>query len=124
LPAGATGDAYLALFDEILAPCITGFQPTWILISAGFDAHRADPLAGMALTSGDYADLTGRVLDLAGRGRLMLFFEGGYDPAAVRASVGACAARLVGETYRPEPASSGGSGMSLVATYQSLLKGA
>jgi acetoin utilization deacetylase AcuC-like enzyme len=123
LPPGATGDTYLALFDEILAPCITGFRPTWILISAGFDAHRADPLADMALTAGDYADLTGRVIDLAIPGRLILFLEGGYDPTAVRSSVGACAARLVGETYRPEPASSGGSGMSHVASYREIFLG-
>jgi acetoin utilization deacetylase AcuC-like enzyme len=122
LPPGATGDVYLALFDEVVIPSVERFRPTWVLISAGFDAHRADPLADMQLTAGDFADLTARVASLAGRpGRLALFLEGGYDLAALRASVAACAARLVGVSYRPEPASSGGSGLTLVNTYRTQL---
>ena len=102
---------YLALFDEVIIPSVERFRATWILVSAGFDAHRDDPLANMRLTAGDFADLTARVASLAGRpGRLALFLEGGYDLPALRASVAACAARLVGASYRPEPASSGGSG--------------
>jgi acetoin utilization deacetylase AcuC-like enzyme len=119
LPPGATGDVYLALFDEVIIPSVERFRATWILISAGFDAHRADPLADMRLTAGDFADLTARVASLAGRpGRLALFLEGGYDLPALRASVAACAARLVGDRYRPEPASSGGSGLTLVESYR------
>jgi acetoin utilization deacetylase AcuC-like enzyme len=118
LPPGATGDAYLALFDEVVAPQVEAFAPDWVFISAGFDAHRDDPLAGMSLTAGDFADLTARVAGLSQPGRLVLFLEGGYDLSAVRASVGACAARLVGHAYRPEPASAGGGGMDLVAAYR------
>jgi acetoin utilization deacetylase AcuC-like enzyme len=119
LPPGATGDVYLALFDEVVIPTVERFRATWILVSAGFDAHRADPLADMHLTAGDFADLTARVAGLAGqRGRLALFLEGGYDLPALRASVAACAAKLVGASYRPEGASSGGSGQTLVDTYR------
>ncbi len=119
LPPGATGDVYLALFDEVVIPSVERFRPTWVLVSAGFDAHRDDPLADMRLTAGDYADLTARVASLAGRpGRLALFLEGGYDLPALRASVAACAARLVGATYRPEAASSGGTGLTLVDEYR------
>ena len=115
LPPGPTGDVYLALFDQVVIPSVERFGATWVLISAGFDAHRDDPLADMGLTSGDFADLTARVASLAGRpGRLALFLEGGYDLPALRASVAACAAQLVGTRYRPEPASSGGSGQALV----------
>jgi acetoin utilization deacetylase AcuC-like enzyme len=122
LPPHATGDVYLSLFDEIIVPSIERFEPTWVLISAGFDAHRDDPLGDMRLTAGDFADLTDRAASLAGRpGRLVLFLEGGYDMRAVQASVGACAARLAGTDYRPERASSGGSGLALVTGYRSQL---
>jgi acetoin utilization deacetylase AcuC-like enzyme len=124
LPPGATGDVYLALFDEVVIPSVERFRATWILISAGFDAHRADPLADMQLTAGDFADLTARAARLAGRpGRLALFLEGGYDLPALRASVAACAAQLVGDRYRPEPASSGGSGLPLVDSYRTQFLG-
>jgi acetoin utilization deacetylase AcuC-like enzyme len=119
LPPGATGDVYLALFDEVVIPSVERFGATWVLISAGFDAHRDDPLANMGLTAGDFADLTTRVTSLAGRpGRLALFLEGGYDLPALRLSVAACAAQLVGTPYRPESASSGGSGHALVGSYR------
>ena len=58
LPAGATGDVYLDAIDTVVAPLAERFAPTWVLISAGFDAHRADPLTGLGLAAGDYADLT------------------------------------------------------------------
>jgi acetoin utilization deacetylase AcuC-like enzyme len=120
LPPGGTGDTYLALFDEVIGPHLQRFQPTWLLVSAGFDAHRYDPLGGMSLTSGDFADLTGRILQLGlPAGRLLFFLEGGYDPAAVQASVTACAARLIDSPFRPEPASSGGPGANRVAAYRS-----
>ena len=116
LPAGSTGDTYLGLFDEVVAPQVDRFAPDWVLVSAGFDAHRADPLADMSLTAGDFADLTARAAELAPR--LVLFLEGGYDLEAVRTSVASCAARLVGHPYRPEEASAGGAGQDLVAAYR------
>jgi acetoin utilization deacetylase AcuC-like enzyme len=119
MPPRTAGDAYLALFDDVIAPCVERFAPTWVLISAGFDAHRDDPLAAMLLTAGDYADLTDRAVALAGRpGRTIVFLEGGYELHALRASVGACAARLGGATFRPEPASSGGAGRARVDEYR------
>jgi acetoin utilization deacetylase AcuC-like enzyme len=123
MPPGTTGDAYLAAFDDIVTPTVEHFEATWVLVSAGFDAHRADPLASMGLAAGDYADLTGRVLGLAGRpGRTVLFLEGGYDLTAVRNSVGACASRLCGERYRPEPATAGGAGMDFVDEYRRMFE--
>src|SRR5262249_41743478 len=65
LPPGATGDAALAALDDVIAPTAEQFAPTWVLISAGFDAHRADPLADLRWTAGDYAALTARVMELA-----------------------------------------------------------
>ena len=64
LPPGATGDVALAALDDVVAPVVESFAPTWVLISAGFDAHRADPLADLAWSAGDYAALATRVAEL------------------------------------------------------------
>ena len=54
LPAGATGDVYLEALDTVVAPAVEHFAPTWVLVSAGFDAHRADPLTGLGLSAGRF----------------------------------------------------------------------
>jgi len=114
LPAGATGDVYRRSWDEIARPAVDVFQPTWLLLSAGFDAHRRDPLADMALTAGDYADLTRAVLEVSAPGRRVVFLEGGYDLEGLALSTGAAIAALVDSDYRPEAASSGGPGNEAV----------
>ena len=83
LPPGATGDVLLQGFDEIAAPVIDEFAPTWVLVSAGYDAHRADPLANLDLSSGDFARIATRVGQFAAPGRLALFLEGGYNVEAL-----------------------------------------
>jgi acetoin utilization deacetylase AcuC-like enzyme len=108
LPVGATGDLIRACFDEVVLPVAEMFAPTWVLVSAGFDAHRDDPLADLQLTSADFADLAARVLPLAGKGRTLFLLEGGYDLRALGDSVAASLASAIGETYRPEAASNGG----------------
>jgi acetoin utilization deacetylase AcuC-like enzyme len=113
LPAGATGDVALRAFDEVIAPAADAFGPTWVLLSAGYDAHRDDPLAGLAWSAGDFADLTRRALALA-PGRVVALLEGGYDLAALERSVQATAAALVGESTSTEPATSGGPGGAAV----------
>lgn len=114
LPAHATGDVMLAAVDEVIGPQAERFAPTWVLVSAGFDAHRADPMADLSLTATDFALLTERVTNLAPAGHLALFLEGGYDLAALRASAGAAASASVGVRYRPDPSSSGGPGREFV----------
>ena len=113
-PPGTTGDAYLAALDEVVVPLAEDFDPTWVIASAGFDAHRADPLASLGLTAGDFSDLTLRVMALAPEGRRIAFLEGGYDLEALAASAGACVAGLAGEAFRPESASNGGPGLDVV----------
>jgi acetoin utilization deacetylase AcuC-like enzyme len=115
LPAGATGDVALAALDDVVAPAIAAFQPTWLLVSAGFDGHRHDPLTGLGFSSGDFADLTRRVMAFAPPGRRILFLEGGYDLDALADSAGACVAALLDQDHRPEPATSGGPGREIVA---------
>jgi acetoin utilization deacetylase AcuC-like enzyme len=116
LPAGATGDVVRAALDEVAAPVIDAFGPTWVLISAGFDAHRADPLADLALSSGDFAQLARMVSAYApGPGRLAVFLEGGYDLEALRSSVAATLGALTGAPRgSAEPPTSGGPGREAV----------
>jgi acetoin utilization deacetylase AcuC-like enzyme len=113
-PAGTTGDAFLAAIDEVVAPVVERFEPTWLLVSAGFDAHRADPLTGLGFAAGDYSDLTRRVLPMVPRGHVVAFLEGGYDLEALALSTAACVAALAGEEYRPEPSTGGGAGRAVV----------
>ena len=117
LPAGATGDVYLRALDEVVAPRIEAFAPTWVLISAGFDAHRADPLTGLGLSAGDYAAISARVAEWAQPGRLISFLEGGYDLGALRNSVAASLPALIGAPSAPidgETDTSGGPGSTVV----------
>jgi acetoin utilization deacetylase AcuC-like enzyme len=114
LPAGATGDVYLDALDTVVAPVAEQFAPTWVLISAGFDAHRSDPLTGLGLAAGDFADLTARVRALGPAGRCVVFLEGGYDLEALRDSTAATVSTLVGAPVRPEPATANGPGRTVV----------
>lgn len=119
LPGGATGDVALAAFDEVLVPAAERFRPDWVLVSAGFDAHRRDPLADLEWSAGDFADLAARVGEMApGPGRTVFVLEGGYDIDALRLSVGSVLAQLAGVPFRPEPATSGGPGRDAVGAAQ------
>jgi acetoin utilization deacetylase AcuC-like enzyme len=115
LPAGATGDAFRAGVDEVLLPFAATFDPTWLLVSAGFDAHRADPITDLGLSAGDYADLTAALLALAPPGRRLVFLEGGYDLDALASSAAACVAAMLGQRLVTEPPTAGGPGREAVA---------
>jgi acetoin utilization deacetylase AcuC-like enzyme len=115
LPAKATGDIVRQAMEEVALPVIDEFAPSWVLVSAGFDGHRADPLADLALSSGDFAELARMTAALANRsGRLVLFLEGGYDLSALRMSVATTLGTLVGGIYEPEGPTFGGPGSELV----------
>jgi acetoin utilization deacetylase AcuC-like enzyme len=115
LPAGSTGDAYRSGVDDVLVPFATAFSPTWLLLSAGFDAHRADPITDLGLSAGDYADLTASLLALVPPGRRIVFLEGGYDLDALASSAAACVGAMLGERLVPEPTTSGGPGRDAIA---------
>ena len=92
MEAGDGDDEYRAIFSKVLLPAAEAFRPEFVIISAGFDAHRDDPLASMGLTEAGYSDLTGLVVDIAKRhaqGRLLSSLEGGYNLTALGASVDA-----------------------------------
>lgn len=114
LPAGATGDVYLAAVDEVVLPLAAHHDPTWLIMSAGFDGHRADPLADLSLSSGDFAELTDRLGRLVAPGRRLMVLEGGYDLQALADSTQACVAALAGERVRPEAPTRGGPGRHVI----------
>ena len=85
-------------FNEFILPALEDFRPDFVLISAGFDAHRADPLAQLNLVEADFAWATERLVELAGRhcrGRIVASLEGGYDLEALAASAAAHVAALM-----------------------------
>lgn len=111
LPPGATGDVVQRALDRLVTPVVEAFVPTWVLVSAGFDGHRDDPLAELALSSGDFAGLARTVAGYApAPGRVVLFLEGGYDLRALRRSVEASLGALLGGPGGREAPTTGGPG--------------
>ena len=87
---GADDDDYLAAFDSRVVPALDGFRPEVLLISAGFDAHRDDPLAQINLSEEAYGQMTRRLVAVADRhcsGRVVSSLEGGYNLRALGRSV-------------------------------------
>lgn len=114
-PPGTTGNVYMAAFERVVAPAAAAFGATWVLVSAGFDAHRACPLTSLGLAAGDYSGLGRCSAALAAPGRCVAFLEGGYDLDAIEVSAAAFVAALAGEQHRPaEPPTAGGPGMTVV----------
>jgi acetoin utilization deacetylase AcuC-like enzyme len=112
LPAGATGDVVRSAIDRVARPTIEQFAPDWVLVSCGFDAHQADPLSELALSSGDFAELARIVNGFTSRsGRLALFLEGGYNQVALQESVTATLGALLGIDTHPVAPTYGGPGM-------------
>jgi acetoin utilization deacetylase AcuC-like enzyme len=90
MEAGEGDEEYCAVFQKLLAPAVDAFKPEFVIVSAGFDAHKDDPLASMGLTEEGYADLTGIVAGIAqchAGGRMLSSLEGGYHLTALAASV-------------------------------------
>jgi len=90
LKAGTKGTEFLKIFESKILKPLDKFKPEAILISAGFDAHIRDPLANINLESSDYFKITKKIVDLANihsKGRVISFFEGGYDLQSISESV-------------------------------------
>jgi acetoin utilization deacetylase AcuC-like enzyme len=87
---GADDGDYIEAFERKVLPALETFNPEFILISAGFDAHGDDPLSGARLTSAAYGTMTGAIREVADRrcgGRIVSFLEGGYNLEALAESV-------------------------------------
>jgi len=92
LPAGCADVEYAQVFQDIVVPAAEKFMPDWLLVSAGFDPHRRDPLGGMAVTDDGFAMMSRSLLGLADKftgARSAFLLEGGYDLAGLRGSVAA-----------------------------------
>jgi len=90
MESGEGDEAYRAIFLKSLVPAADRFKPEFVIISAGFDAHRDDPLASMGLTDEGYTELTTIVTGIARRhakGRILSSLEGGYNLTALATSV-------------------------------------
>jgi acetoin utilization deacetylase AcuC-like enzyme len=90
IQSGTKGTEFLEIFESKILKPLDKFKPEVILISAGFDGHIRDPLANINLESTDYYKITKKIIDLANihsKGRVISFFEGGYDLQALSESV-------------------------------------
>jgi acetoin utilization deacetylase AcuC-like enzyme len=87
MSAGSGDEQYLHAFDHTVAPPVAAFEPALVLVSAGFDAHADDPLAGMTVTESGFRELARRCTTLAPRTAAVL--EGGYNLATLPRLVGA-----------------------------------
>lgn len=90
LPSGTGDREIIEVYKTSLVPAADAFRPEFVFISAGFDAHREDPLAGLALTETGYRELTRIVKEIAAKsanGRIVSLLEGGYDLDALARSV-------------------------------------
>jgi acetoin utilization deacetylase AcuC-like enzyme len=99
LAPGSVSEAFRAAWEGMLIPALTAFAPEVLIVSAGFDAHKADPLAQLRVETSDFAWLTEHLLAVADAhcaGRLVSVLEGGYDLVAL----GQCAAAHVGALLR------------------------
>ncbi|HEU0074895.1 MAG TPA: histone deacetylase [Dehalococcoidia bacterium] len=108
LPGGCGDSEYALLLEEVIAPTLRRFQPRLILVSAGYDAHHADPIDGslMRLSCAGYAALIAGIRDLATElcnGHLVVALEGGYDLTALSWSVRNSIEALCGEPLTPDP---------------------
>ncbi len=99
LAPGTDGPGFRAAWERTGLPALDAFAPDLVIVSAGFDAHRADPLAQLRLGTADFAWITTRLLELADRhaqGRLVSVLEGGYDLPALAASTATHVRKLLG----------------------------
>ena len=89
VPGGADGAIYEEAFSRVIVPIIEQFGPDWLLVSSGYDAHIADPLADIRLVDDDFAMMASALAPLVPPGRTVFCLEGGYDLDAIRSSVSA-----------------------------------
>jgi acetoin utilization deacetylase AcuC-like enzyme len=105
LEVGSVDDDYRIAFSEVVVPVLQQYDPDLLLVSAGFDAHERDPLAGMRLTSAAFGAMTMELRTVAEKcceGRLVLMTEGGYDLRALTESLQAVVDSLAASSAEPK----------------------
>ncbi|HEX4484612.1 MAG TPA: histone deacetylase [Solirubrobacteraceae bacterium] len=102
VPPGSGEELWLSLIEHVVVPAARAFAPDLILVSAGFDAHRADPLAGCMLETSSFGELARHLRDLAlaCKAPLGLVLEGGYEPVSLAQSVRETM-RALGDEHAP-----------------------
>ncbi len=126
LPAGQGDAEYGAVFHDVFLPLAQRYRPELILVSAGFDPHRADPLGGMNVTERGFAAMCSSVRALAEEvcgGKLVLLLEGGYDLEGLSQSVHACAEVLAGQRRDEFPSGASGPVTSAIRQTRAALEG-
>ncbi|WP_018633252.1 histone deacetylase family protein [Neomegalonema perideroedes] len=104
MPGESDGAAWRAAYESRIAPALESFAPELVIVSAGFDAHRRDPLASTRLSAEDFVWMTDRLCAAARRsaqGRLLSILEGGYDLQALAEAAGAHVQRLMEQELWP-----------------------
>jgi acetoin utilization deacetylase AcuC-like enzyme len=119
VPAGAGEELWLGLLTHVLLPAARAFEPELVLVSAGFDAHREDPLADCVLQTGSFAEMARHVAELARSlgAPLGAVLEGGYDPPVLADCVAGTLAALAGD----RPPARAGAKSELVAHARSVV---
>ena len=116
---------YASVYRQIVAPIGRAFDPELVLVSAGFDAHRGDPLAGMDMTAAGYAELMDVCVEIAAgaaQGRIVAALEGGYGLPALAQSSAAVVRGLLGERPAPLPAATAPSVEQMIGGYRRALQ--
>jgi acetoin utilization deacetylase AcuC-like enzyme len=114
LDAGSAGDLYRQAWTGLVLPVMRQFHPDWVLVSAGYDAHVADPLADLRLTADDFGWMAARLAESHPPNRIAFALEGGYDLDALRTSVKATLLGSSGEgEFGPPLVSPAGAGARL-----------
>lgn len=107
VPGRTGGEFYRTATADLLVPVISQFEPDWLLVSAGYDAHIDDPLAGLSLVAADYGSMAHLLAPLVPPGRSVVFLEGGYDLDALRQSAAATVQGWLDPAYQAGPAGEG-----------------
>lgn len=100
LPGGSGDNTMRSVFEQVIAPCAQRFNPDIILVSAGYDGHVLDPLAGLQFTTATYYMLSSNIKQLAKElcgGRCVFFLEGGYNLDSLSSSVADCFRAFLGD---------------------------
>ncbi len=125
LPPGVGDQGYVRVYDEIVMPLVQRYQPQLILVSAGFDAHWADPLANMKLSLNGYSMLAQKLCDLAAElcgGRIVFVLEGGYNLQVLAHGWANLAHLLLGEDIVIDPIGEASGGETVFAHIVGLIK--
>ena len=99
LAAGDGGEAFRAAFETVVLPRLRSFAPDLLILSAGFDGHRRDPLANLNLVEADFAWVTRKLIEVTARccdHRIVSILEGGYDLQGLAASAAVHVDALMG----------------------------